>query len=392
MLDWVNNKRWNSINIWVDPVMLLIVAALCIFGLVMVTSASMELAGRQYDNPWHFIQRQGVYLLSASLISLFVYTCACDLWLKYSFQLLLLSVFLLALVLLIGTEINGSQRWLSLGGFSVQPSEAAKLACIVFIANYIARHRYELRETMSGLIKPIIMIFIVVVLLLFEPDYGTAAILFAIVSAMLFLAGVKLRWFFVYLLLNGSMFWWLAVYTPYRWERIKGFLDPWQDPYGSGYQLTQSLIAIGSGSWFGRGLGDSVQKQFYLPEAHTDFIFSVIAEEFGFIAVLLLLLGYLTIVRRCFTIARRAEQQKQTANAYLVYGTGIWLGIQAFSNIAVAMGVLPTKGIPLPLISVGGSSLLVTLVAIAIVQRVHYEACCADMLLMRRYKQSLANV
>ena len=383
----LSRTTYNNSSIWVDTPMTFVVVLLCVFGLLMVASSSLEIADREYNDAMHFIRKQFVSLALALALAVAVYFVAADFWLDKSLWFYALAVFLLTLVLVAGYEVNGSRRWLRLGGMFAQPSEAAKLAVILFTANYVARRGHEMRTTFYGVVKPVAVASVLALLLLLEPDYGAAGIIFVITVGMLFLAGVKIRIFascaalvtgFMYLLLYAS---------PYRRARVEAFLDPWSDPFNSGYQLTQSFIAIGQGSWFGQGLGDSVQKQFYLPEAHTDFIFSVIAEELGFIAVVAVILCYLAVVWRCFVIAGHAERQAMRGGAYAAYGIGIWLGGQAFTNIGVAMGVLPTKGFTLPLISAGGSSMLITFIAIALVQRIHHEACCADKVSMWHYQQ-----
>ena len=391
MFNWMDNNLSRHTNNRVDTVMLLLVAVLCLFGLLMITSASMDLAQDWYGNSFYFLQRQFIYLLLAIVAGFAIYLVRCEVLLSCGLPLMIATFFLLVLVLVDGAEVNGSKRWLNIAGFSVQPSEFAKLTCIIFVANYIARHKRELKHNLFGLCKPIFVTLVIFALILMEPDYGTAVITLAVVTTMLFLAGTNAWWFALYMFLCVVTLPLLIIFEPYRWERLKAFLDPWQDPYDGGYQLIQSWIAVANGSWFGRGLGDSISKYFYLPEAHTDFIVAVIAEELGFIAVLLLVLVYLAITWRCFTIGRRSEEQEQIANAHLAYGIGAWIGLQAFINIAVVMGMLPTKGIPLPLISVGGSSLLVTFIAIAIVQRVYYEACTTDQLIQRQHHRELKN-
>ena len=387
MHDWLNHNHTTVGSIWVDTPLMIVFACLCVFGLLMVTSASLEFADREYSNSLHFVNRQMIYIAVATLCAVGIYLfLPSDFWFKYCNKLFILMVASLILVLFVGTEVNGSRRWLLLGPLSVQPSEAAKLATILFVANYIARRGDELRETFKGLVKPIGIVLLLAVLLLLEPDYGTVVIIFSITTSMLFLAGTKLKHMMMYLFSGVGALSLLVWVEPYRWSRVKVFLDPWSKPAEEGYQLVQSLIAIGRGSWLGQGLGDGIQKQFYLPEAHTDFIFSVIAEELGFIGVCLVVVCYLVIIWRCFAIARSAEQQDMLANAYVAYGIGTWFGMQAFVNIAVAMGLLPTKGITLPLISVGGSSLLTFFIAFALLQRIHYESCASNQVLMRHYQ------
>ncbi len=392
MHDWLSRNHKTIGSIWVDIPYLLVFACLCLFGLLIVTSASLELADKQYGNNLHFVVRHAIYLTIAALMAVFIYFIPSQFWFKHLDKMFIMTGALLILVLVLGPEINSSRRWLSWGSFSMQPSEVAKLVMILFVANYIARRGIELYSTFTGLLKPIGVASILALLLLLEPDYGATAIIFAIITVMLFLAGANLWRFILYLLSCAGMLSLLIWVKPYRLARVSAFLNPWGSSENEGYQLTQSLIAIGRGSWFGQGLGDSIQKQFYLPEAHTDFIFSVIAEELGFIGVLVITVCYLIIICRCFAIARHADRQNMLANAYVAYGVGIWIGLQAFINIAVTMGVLPTKGVTLPLISTGGSSLVVSFAAFALTQRIHYESCCADPVIMRHHQQEKRDV
>lgn len=365
---------------------------LCFFGLLMVTSASMEFADREHQEALYFLKRQAFFLLVAVAAGVFVYYTPSDYWFRNTLPVLLLSLLLLLAVFTgFGREVNGSRRWLDFGWLTVQPVEIVKLAVIVFLSRYIVRHREALRQHFVEVLKPLMVVVMVSILLLLQPDYGAAVILMAIAWIMLFLAGVRWQHCICLGLCGGALMAWLAVAAPYRLERIKIFLDPWEDRYGSGYQLVESLIAIGKGGWLGEGLGASVQKLGYLPEAHTDFIFSVLAEELGFVGVVVIVGTYLFIIWRLFVVARRAESQELCAGAFFVYGTGIWIGLQAFVNILVAMSLLPTKGTTLPLVSVGGSSLVMFFVALAIAQRVHRETSLRDTRLMRLYESRTRN-
>jgi cell division protein FtsW len=269
--------------------------------------------------------------------------------------------------------VNGSIRWLSLGPFNLQPSEPMKLAMVLYLAGYLVRRGELVRNTMGGFIRPMSMLAVIGVMLLFEPDYGATAVLFTTALGMLFLGGVPF-WSFVgwagFVALSMGV---VVMAAPYRVERMMSFLNPWADPFGSGFQLTQALIAIGSGEWFGVGLGSSVQKLFYLPEAHTDFLFAVLAEELGMLGVLLVILLFTFLVWRAISIGSRAESAGHAYGAHLAYGVGLLIGLQAFVNIGVNMGILPTKGLTLPLMSYGGSSLLVNAFAVGLVMRVDHE-------------------
>jgi cell division protein FtsW len=290
--------------------------------------------------------------------------------------LLAVAIVLLVIVLVpgVGHAVNGSRRWLRVAGTGFQVSELARMLLLIYIASYAVRRESELRESLAGLAKALGLLFGVSALVLIEPDFGAATVLFATGFALLFLAGARLRYVIAMTAIAASGFAILAVSASYRLRRLTAFLDPWADPYNSGFQLTQSLIAIGRGQWLGVGLGESVQKLFYLPEAHTDFLFAVLAEELGLLGVVLTLALFLALVWRSFQIARLAAAAGLKFPAYLAAGFGLWVGIQAFINIGVNMGVLPTKGLTLPLMSYGRSSLVVALAWVGLVLRVYHEA------------------
>jgi cell division protein FtsW len=299
-----------------------------------------------------------------------------QLWARLSPVLFGLGLLGLALVLLpgVGREVNGSMRWVDVGGFSVQPSEFIKIFMILYVASYVARRSEEIRNAWRGFIRPLVVLGVVSMLLLLEPDYGASVVLSATIVSMLFLGGVPIKRFLVCALAMGALFALIVLAAPYRLERISSFLHPWTDPFGSGFQLTQALIAIGRGEWFGVGLGSSVQKLFYLPEAHTDFLFAVLAEELGFVGISLVVSAFAFIVWRAFSVARRAERLAQPFAAFTAYGLGLLLGLQGFVNIGVNLGVLPTKGLTLPLMSYGGSSMVASCFAVGLLLRVDREA------------------
>lgn len=361
-----------------DFSLLTAVAILFSLGLVMVASASMPAAERLGVGTLHFAMRQTMYLFMGFGLGLLVLRIQLVWWERCSLFCILLAIAMLMLVLVpgAGVEVNGSTRWINLGVFRLQVSEPAKLLALVYMAGYLVRHGEAVRETGAGFIKPLVLLLVAAGLLLLEPDFGATVVMMSTVLVMMFMAGVSL-WKFAGLIgASAIAFTTLVVTSDYRTERWTGFLNPWADPYISGYQLTQSLIAIGRGEVFGVGLGASVQKLFYLPEAHTDFVFAVLAEELGLIGILFLLGLYVFIVLRAYRIASVAEQGGNLFAAYLAYGIGTWLGLQALINIGVNTGLLPTKGLTLPLISYGGSSMLVTSVAIAILLRIDYETRC----------------
>ncbi len=361
-----------------DYPLIIAVTALFSIGLVMVTSASMPVAERLDVNIFHFAIRQSFYLAIGLGLGLLVLRIELAWWERCSLLCILLAVVLLSMVLLpgIGVDVNGSSRWLNLGVFRLQVSEPAKLLAITYVAGYLVRRGDEVRSTGIGFIKPLGLLLVVSVLLLMEPDFGATVVLMSTALVMMFIAGVSLWKFAGLVMLAGTAFITLAIISPYRLARLTAFVDPWNDPFNTDFQLTQSLIAIGRGEWFGVGLGASVQKLFYLPEAHTDFVFAVYAEEMGLVGILILLGLYVFVVVRAYRIAARAEQGGNLFAAYMAYGIGTWLGIQAMINVGVNTGLLPTKGLTLPLMSYGGSSMLLSCIAIALLLRIDYETRC----------------
>jgi cell division protein FtsW len=360
----------------IDRPLVFAVLGLVGLGLVMVASSSLELADRSFGNPYHFFHRQSLFAGLGLVAAAFFALVPLRRWETAGPWLLLLIMVLLLAVLGpgVGRTVNGATRWIPLGIFNLQVSEPVKLLAVLYLSGYIVRHYSNLRLHFLGFFRPLIVLGLGTVLLLLQPDFGAAVILLAIGMGMLFLAGAKL-WQFAMLgatiLVAMAM---LVVATPYRMARLTAFLDPWQDPFTTGFQLTQSLIAIGSGSWFGTGLGGSVQKLFYLPEAHNDFLFAVYAEEFGFLGVAALIAVFTLLVWRCFVIGLQAERGGHAFGSHVAFGIGIWIGLQAAVNLAVNMGLLPTKGLTLPFLSYGGSSLIVTLAAIGLLLRVRWES------------------
>ena len=358
-----------------DPFIVLATLALVGLGLVMVASASMTVAARLFDEPWYYVQRQATFIGLGLVLAWGVAQVPLARWRQAAVPVLLLALLLLALVLMpgFGRTVKGSTRWLELGIIGLQVAEVAKFAFVVYVADYLVRQRAEVVARWRGFLRPVALVAIAGLLLLLQPDFGAAVILAAVVLALLFLGGVPLGRF---CLLTGAAvatLVLLAVTTPYRMQRITGFLDPWADPFDSGFQLTQSLMAIGSGGWNGVGLGASVQKLFYLPEAHTDFLFAIFAEETGLIGVALVLGLYGLLVGRSFQLAGRADAVGAPFAAFLASGVALWLAFQALVNIGVNMGLMPTKGLTLPLMSYGGSSTLMTCAAIGLLLRVAYE-------------------
>ncbi|WP_293268925.1 putative lipid II flippase FtsW [Neptunomonas sp.] len=358
-----------------DPWLLGTAVTLVLTGFVMITSASMDVAAERFGGPFFFSQRHGFFIILAAVVSIIAVRIPIKYWEKYGPVLLGIGFVLLLLVLIpgIGREVNGSQRWISLGPLNLQASEIAKFCMVIYVAGYLVRRLSEVRSSWGGVVKPVLPLAFFVFLLLGEPDYGAAVVLMGTVMGMIFLGGMRFTQFIMVLSCAVGLIMVMAVAQPYRMARLKSFQDPWADPFGSGYQLSQAQIAFGRGEWFGTGLGNSVQKLFYLPEAHTDFVYSVLAEEFGLIGALLVVVLYGIMICRIFLIGRQAEKQKQFFMGYVAYGFGLVFAAQALINIGVNVGALPTKGLTLPLLSYGGSSLLVCAVMIAIVIRIDFE-------------------
>ena len=359
-----------------DVPFILVVVALLGIGLVMVASASTSIAARAYGDPLAYFWRQSTHVAVAVAALGVAVRCPARLWERIGPTLMLVAVVLLALVLVpgVGREVNGSTRWLELGWFNLQPSELAKLFFVIYLAGDVVRREERIRAARFGVMKPLSVLVVVSLLLFLEPDHGAIFVLSATVFAMLFLAGVPMA---RYAALAGTaavaLVGAVLLHKEYVIHRLTSFIDPFADPFGTGFQLTQSLIAIGRGGWFGVGLGEGVQKLFYLPEAHTDFLFAVLAEEFGLIGTLTIVGLYTFIVLRSLSIGRYAEAAQSWFSAYAAYGIGLLLGVHAFVNIGVNIGLLPTKGLTLPLMSYGGSNLVASAVCIGILLRIDHE-------------------
>lgn len=358
-----------------DRALLLCVLCLCAIGLVMMASASLEYSALQYADPWHQVKRQaGFYAIGFLLMGLAM-AVPTEFWRQYSVHFLLFGIVLLALVLIpgVGKTVNGSQRWIGLGAFNLQASEPAKVFVLFYLAAYLVRRQDLVRTDWRGFAKPMAVLGLIVALLLAEPDFGALVVLLGAALGMFFLAGVRI-WQFLPLI-AGSLFGLsvLALIAPYRAARLASFQDPWADQFNSGYQLVQSLIAFGRGELNGLGLGKSIQKLFYLPEAHTDFVFAIVGEELGFIGAILVLALFAFLIARILLVAYRAEQQQAVFSAYLAYGIALLLALQIFINIGVSTGLLPTKGLTLPFFSYGGSSLVMCCFMVGCVLRISFE-------------------
>lgn len=349
--------------------------SLLLLGLIMVASTSMNLAHIQ-QQPLYYFWKQCYYAGIGVICAVITMYIPIRFWQWSNVPLLLTGIVILILVLIpgIGNEVNGSMRWINVANFNFQPSELIKLFMILYLSGYLVRRSEEVRSTWVGFIKPMTIVCLITSLLLLEPDYGATVVLFATVLSMLFLAGVPLRQFIVWVVVISLVLMLIIVVAPYRLERLTAFLDPWADPFNSGFQLVQSLIAIGRGEIVGVGLGNSIQKLAYLPEVHTDFLFAILAEELGLVGVITVITLFSIIVLRAFILAIKVERLGEHYTAYVSYGLGLSIGLQASINLGVNMGLLPTKGLTLPLMSYGGSSMIVTCIMLGLLLRIHRES------------------
>jgi cell division protein FtsW len=358
-----------------DRWFIITIVSIVSLGLLMVASASIMVSDQQLHQPFYYFYRQLIYLIAGVCLGSVIVQFEIAFLEKISGTLLLGAIVLLALVLFpgVGHSVNGSVRWIGFGFASLQVSELAKLAMVIYMASYLLRYNAEVQNKLSGFLKPMALVGIVSMLLLKEPDFGAAVVIVATTLGMMFLAGMRLRHFLLLLIIVLVGLSVIAISAPYRLHRLTSFLNPWANPFNSGYQLTQSLIAFGRGGWFGVGLGQSIQKLFYLPEAHTDFLFAVIAEELGLLGILLVIGLFTFLVLRIFAMGRQAQHLGQHFAGFVAYGIGLWMAIQFAVSMGVNTGLLPTKGLTLPLMSYGGSSVLVNCMAIAVLLRIDYE-------------------
>ncbi len=342
-------------------------------GLVMILSASMEIGLRNYGDGWYFFNRQLIAVGMGAFIMMIGVMIPTEQWRRWRPALMWLTLALLVAVLMFGRQVGGSTRWLGVGSLNFQPGELAKLVTIIFMAGYLAKHEELIRDQFNVVVRLAVPFSVIAILLLLEPDFGSLFVIVLMVSLMLFLAGTPLRFFAI---LMGPLVLLMALIVLWaddRVRRIVAFMNPWHEPTGSGYQLIQSYIALANGGFWGVGLGESIQKLFYLPEAHTDFIFAVFGEEFGFVGVVALVTLYLFITWRIFYTGLVADELGRRFQAYLAYGVASWFMLQALFNMGVNMGLLPTKGLTLPFFSYGGSSMIIFALALAIVFRIDYE-------------------
>ncbi len=370
--------RFSSQQHELDLSLLWSAATLLLLGLVMVYSASIAMAeGSKFAkfSSTFFLIRHGIFLAVGVIAGAFAFQVSMRQWQAYAPWLFILGVVLLIAVLIphVGKDVNGARRWIGFGIANFQPSELMKLAAVLYASDYTARKLKYMDSLKQGFLPLASVMVIIGLLLLMEPDFGALVVIVAISMGILFLGGINVRLFVILVLVLAASFTIMIASSPYRRQRIFWFLDPWQDPFGKGYQLSHALIAFGRGEWTGVGLGGSVEKLFYLPEAHTDFLLAVIGEELGFIGVAIVVGLFALLVQRCFAIGRQALQLDAVYAGLVARGCGIWFGLQSFINMGVNMGLLPTKGLTLPLMSFGGSGILANCVALAVLFRVDWE-------------------
>ncbi|QUX96172.1 putative lipid II flippase FtsW [Marinomonas sp. CT5] len=359
----------------IDAIFVGSVVAILALGMVMVASASISISESIHGHPYFFMGRQGLYLTIGLIFGWVLLSLPTHQLQKWGILMMGLSLILLILVLMpgIGKSVNGSRRWINLVVFNLQASEVAKVCMVVYVSGYLVRRADRVREGWVGFVLPLCLCSIFLLFLLFEPDFGASVVLLGTVMVLLFLGGAPLYQFLLLMIGAVSMLGVVAISESYRLKRLMNFIDPWADPFNEGYQLSQALIAYGRGEWFGLGLGNSVQKLSYLPEAHTDFVFSIWVEETGMLGGLLLILLFALMVARAFKIGRQAMTLSRPFSAYMCFGFSILILAQVIINIGVNTGFLPTKGLTLPLISYGGSSLIITLGSLFVVARVDVE-------------------
>jgi cell division protein FtsW len=369
----IGELRISTFN--VDQALAAAVIALLTLGAIMVGSASISLADREVGEPLFFLLRHAGALALGCIAGGVALVMPMNVWFRLSPLMLLAAIVLLVSVAVpgVGHTVNGSTRWIDLGSFTLQPSEPARLALVLYIASYIVRRHAEMSASLFGFLKPMLIVAGACVLLLAEPDFGSAVVLTATTLGMLFVGGARIRDFLLVLMIAMGALGWLAYSSSYRLARLTGFMDPWADPYASGFQLTQSLIAIGRGEWLGVGLGDSVQKLFYLPEAHTDFVFAVLAEELGVVGSTFVIALFGVVIYKACVLGPRAARVGLAFQGLVATGIGLLIGLQAWINIGVNLGLLPTKGLTLPLISYGRTSAIVTLIGVGLLFRAYHE-------------------
>ena len=364
---------------WAGSLLLVLAAALIAVGVVAISSASISLSEVKFGNEWHHAIRHLSYLAIGVTLGFVAYLLPLNVWRQTSPWLLLLAFALLVLVLVpgVGRVVNGSQRWIPLAGFTLQPSEFAKFALVLWLSGYMVRHGEELRTVLRGLLKPILVLILFALLLLSEPDFGATVIILGTAFGMLFMGGARLIYVLGLVVSAVAIMAGMILMAPYRMQRLMAYQDPWSDPFGSGFQLIQSLIAYGRGEWLGVGLGNSVQKLFYLPEAHTDFVFSIWAEETGLVGAVAVIILFAVFVGRIVFMGYRFLLESREFEAYCCFGFALVFAGQAFVNMGVSSGLLPTKGLTLPFISYGGNSLMMSCVTVGLLLKLERSQVAA---------------
>ncbi|MEN8213019.1 MAG: putative lipid II flippase FtsW [Pseudomonadota bacterium] len=368
--------RQRGEKVWelprLDYPLLAAALALLLAGIVMVGSATIH---RFADDPYYFVNRHLFAVALGMAVAILVMRISIDRWERWGPLLYAVGIVLLILVLIpgIGRSVNGAQRWITIGGMNLQSSELMKLFMLLYLSGYLHHNHLEVANSVWGFVRPLVPVLIAAALVMLEPDMGTTVVLLFTAFGMLFLGGVPMRQYLLLFAIAVVSLGVLVITEPYRMQRVTSFMDPFADPLDSGYQLSNALIAFGRGEWFGVGLGEGVQKLFYLPEAHNDFLIAVIGEEFGLLGTVSVIALFALISWRAFRIGAMAEKKATRFAVFIAYGSGLWLGFQAFVNIGVNLGLLPTKGLTLPLMSYGGNSIIVACVVIAMLQRIHLE-------------------
>ena len=364
---------------WAGSLLLVLASALIAVGVVAISAASISLSEVKFGNEWHHAIRHLSYLAIGVTLGFVAYLLPLNVWRQTSPWLLMLAFALLVLVLVpgVGRVVNGSQRWIPLAGFTLQPSEFAKFALVLWLSGYMVRHGEELRTVLRGLLKPILVLILFALLLLSEPDFGATVIILGTAFGMLFMGGARLIYVLGLVVSAVAIMAGMILMAPYRMQRLMAYQDPWSDPFGSGFQLIQSLIAYGRGEWLGVGLGNSVQKLFYLPEAHTDFVFSIWAEETGLVGAVAVIILFAVFVGRIVFMGYRFLLESREFEAYCCFGFALVFAGQAFVNMGVSSGLLPTKGLTLPFISYGGNSLMMSCVTVGLLLKLERSQVAA---------------
>lgn len=371
--EWEKWTRLTPNNALYDRTLIWLFIILLVIGLVMVTSASIPISKRLHNDSFYFAIRAGVYVVAALCTCAFVVQFPSELWEKYSVWLFIISLALLVIVLLVGSGVNGATRWIRVGSINFQPAELAKLAVICYFASFYVRKFDEMRSKPISFIRPFVILMLFTALLLLQPDLGSTAVIFVLTFTMLYIMGARKLQFLFLGIVAALGFFFLILTSEYRLKRVTSFMDPFADAYGDGFQLSNSQMAFGQGEIWGRGLGNSVQKLEYLPEAHTDFVMAVVAEEFGLVGILFIVVILCSLTLRGLKISKESLILEERFKGFFAFGIAIWIFIQGFVNLGVASGLLPTKGLTFPLVSYGGSSIVIMAIAIAVLLRIDHE-------------------